>query len=97
MSVIINNSKGMQILTPGHYYTPEVFDPVREIDETDTGEVWYWNHRDEFYIRIGKDFYTRTLKPSGGHVDDLGNRYVLCIKKNFESIGELIFERIGEL
>jgi hypothetical protein len=72
-------------------------DPAKRIDEDDSGEVWYDDNRDEFYVQIGSDLYTRRLANHGGYTDDLGNKYILCIKQNFVSMAEMVFESVGTL
>lgn len=85
---------------------PPIFEPInqqkiqddmRAIDQVDEGEVWYDERRDEFYIQIGNDLYTRRIADHGGHTDDVGNRYVLVVKKGFASLASAVFEEVGVL
>jgi hypothetical protein len=79
------------------FFVPVKIDPIKQIDENDSGEVWYDENRDELYVQIGSDFYTRRLYDHGGHTDDLGNKYILCVKQNFTSLAEIVFEPVGDL
>jgi hypothetical protein len=70
---------------------------VGYIDEGDSGDVWYDDNRDEFYVQIGSDLYTRRLANHGGYTDDLGNKYYLVVKQNFSQLAEIVFESVGIL